>query len=220
MDPPGKPARLAAASSAGGRAAVPSRARSWLMRLLTLVPMAHGTCKHQPTSIAKGTVILAPRGIAIDVITRYNLSMKVAVRRIGNSLGVLLPKATLDAWGVGEGDALHLTEHGLRPAGRGGFMHHELDELRRTMALEVVRRFTPREIRAQILANLHRWRRQGVWGAAYKEWQDIAEGLDDGELFAAMLGRDENAVRLRQSAPFVGLLPKEQVRKLNEEAAG
>ena len=36
----------------------------------------------------------------------------------------------------------------------------------------------------------------------------------------AMLGRDENAVRLRQSAPFVGLLPKEQVRKLNEEAAG
>jgi antitoxin component of MazEF toxin-antitoxin module len=146
--------------------------------------------------------------------------MKVAVRRIGNSLGVLLPKATLDAWGVGEGDALHLTEHGLRPAGRGGFMHHELDELRRTMALEVVRRFTPREIRAQILANLHRWRRQGVWGAAYEEWQDIAEGLDDGELFAAMLGRDENAVRLRQSAPFVGLLPKEQVRKLNEEAAG
>jgi antitoxin component of MazEF toxin-antitoxin module len=146
--------------------------------------------------------------------------MKVAVRRIGNSLGVLLPKATLDAWGVGEGDALHLTEHGLRPAGRGGFMHHELDELRRTMALAVVRQFTPREIRAQILANLHRWRRQGVWGAAYEQWQGIAQGLDDGELFAVMLGRDENAVRLRQSAPFVGLLPKQQVRKLNEEAAG
>src|ERR1700719_695678 len=46
-------------------------------------------------------------------------------------------------------------------------------------------------------------------------WRDIAEGKDDGELFAAMLGRDENAVRLRQSAPFVGLLPKGEVRKLN-----
>ena len=146
--------------------------------------------------------------------------MKVPLRRIGNSLGVLLPKATLDAWGLSEGDALDLTERGLRPPSRGGFLHQELDELRRSISLAIVRRFTPREIRAQILANLHRWERQGVWGAAYKEWRDIAEGKDDGELFAAMLGRDDDAVRLRQSAPFVGLLPKEEVRKLNEEAAG
>jgi hypothetical protein len=146
--------------------------------------------------------------------------MKVPLRRIGNSLGVLLPKATLDAWGLGEGDALDLTEHGLRPPAKGGFLHQELDELRRSISLAIVRRFTPREIRAQILANLHRWKRQGVWGAAYEEWQDLVEGEDDGELFAAMLGRDENAVRLRQSAPFVGLLPKREVRKLNEEAAG
>jgi Antidote-toxin recognition MazE, bacterial antitoxin len=146
--------------------------------------------------------------------------MKIRLRRIGNSLGVLLPKATLDAWGLAEGDALELTEHGLRPPSRGGFSHQELDEHRRAIALAIVRRFTPREIRAQILANLHRWKRQGVWGAAYTEWQDIAEDEDDGELFAALLGRDENAIRLRQSAPFVGLLPKEEVRKLNEEAAG
>jgi hypothetical protein len=146
--------------------------------------------------------------------------MKVPLRRIGNSLGVLLPKATLDAWGLGEGDALDLTERGLRPPAKGGFLHQELDELRRSISLAIVRRFTPREIRAQILANLHRWKRQGVWGAAYEEWQDLVEGEDDGELFAAMLGRDENAVRLRQSAPFVGLLPKGEVRKLNEEAAG
>jgi hypothetical protein len=158
--------------------------------------------------------------IAAGVITRYNCCMKVSLRRIGNSLGVLLPKTTLDAWGLSEGDALHLTERGLRPPSRGGFLHQELDELRRSISLAIVRRFTPREIRAQILANLHRWERQGVWGAAYKEWRDIAEGKDDGELFAAMLGRADDAVRLRQSAPFVGLLPKEEVRKLNEEAAG
>lgn len=158
--------------------------------------------------------------IAWFVITCYNATMKIPLRRIGNSLGVLLPKATLDTWGLKEGDALELTERGLRPPARGGFTHQELDEHRRAVALAVVRNFTPREIRAQILANLHRWKRQGVWGAAYREWQEIAQGEDDGELFAVMLGRDENAVRLRQSAAFVGLLPKDEVRKLNEEAAG
>jgi Antidote-toxin recognition MazE, bacterial antitoxin len=146
--------------------------------------------------------------------------MKVPLRRIGNSLGVLLPKATLEAWGLREGDSLNLTERGLHPPARGGFTHQELDEHRRALSLAIVRRFTPREIRAQVLANLHRWRAQGVWGEAYREWQDIARSEDDGGLFAAMLGRDENAIRLRQSAPFVGLLPKDEVRRLNEEAAG
>jgi antitoxin component of MazEF toxin-antitoxin module len=146
--------------------------------------------------------------------------MRVPLRRIGNSLGVLLPKATLEAWGLGKGDVLELNEHGLRPPTRGGFLHQELDELRRAMALAVVREFTPEQIRAQILANLHRWKRQDVWVSAFDEWRDIAKGGDDGVLFAAMLGRDENAVRLRQSAPYAGLLSQEEVRKLNEEAAG
>lgn len=146
--------------------------------------------------------------------------MKIRVRRIGNSLGVLLPKPTLEAWGVGEGDELELGERGVRPPPRGGFSHRELDELRRSIALAVVQRHTARQIRAQILANLHRWKERGVWGGAYEEWRGIASSDDDGELYAAMLGRGEEAVRLRQSAPFVGLLPKEEIRRLNEEAAG
>jgi antitoxin component of MazEF toxin-antitoxin module len=146
--------------------------------------------------------------------------MKIALRRIGNSLGVLLPKATLDAWGLTEGDSLLLTDKGIRPLSRGGFTHQELDEHRRVLALAVIRKFTSQEIRAQILANLSRWKGQGVWGGAYEEWLQIAATGDDGMLFAAMIGRDESAVRLRQSAPFVGLLPREEVRKLNEEAAG
>jgi antitoxin component of MazEF toxin-antitoxin module len=144
--------------------------------------------------------------------------MKVHLRRIGNSLGVLLPKATLDAWGVGEGDALELTERGLRPLPRAGYTHQELDELRRALSLAVVRRCSPREIRAQILANLHRWQRQGVWVSAYDEWRRIAQSGDDGVLFAAMLGCDEKAVRLRQSMPYVGLLSEAEVSKLHEEA--
>ena len=100
--------------------------------------------------------------------------MKVPLRRIGNSLGILLPKTTLESWGLREGDSLNLTERGLHPPARGGFTHQELDEHRRALSLAVVRRFTPREIRAQILANLHRWKGQGVWGEAYREWQEIA----------------------------------------------
>jgi hypothetical protein len=45
------------------------------------------------------------------------------------------------------------------------------------------------------------------------------EHADDGELFAVLLGRDERSNRLRQSPPYVGLLPREQVERLNEEAA-
>lgn len=145
--------------------------------------------------------------------------MRIRLRRVGNSLGVLIPKALLETWGVGEGDELELTERGIRPPSRGGFSHRELDDLRLNLALTVVRKHTAREIRAQILANLHRWKQQGVWGRAYEEWREIASDSDDGRLFAAMLGRDEEAVRMRQSSPFVGLLPKDEVRRLNEEAA-
>ena len=111
--------------------------------------------------------------------------MKVSIRRVGNSLGIIVPKPVLEAWGVGEGDRLELTERGLRPAARPGLRHEALDELKRSIALAVVRQFAPREIRAQILANLHRWRRQGAWVSAYDEWRDIATRGDDGELFAA-----------------------------------
>lgn len=146
--------------------------------------------------------------------------MKVRIRRIGNSLGVLLPKALLDAWRVGEGDELELTDRGIRPPARPGFSHRELDDLRLSVSLAVIRRHTAREIRAKIAANLHRWRRQGSWVTAYDEWNHIARSEDDGVLFAAMLGRDENAIRLRQSMPYVGLLPQQEVQKLYEEAAG
>jgi antitoxin component of MazEF toxin-antitoxin module len=146
--------------------------------------------------------------------------VKLVVRRIGNSFGVIIPKSSLDAWGVGEGDDLELTERGIRPAARGGLSQKALDELKRSIALAVIRRFTSREIRAQILANLHRWKSRGVWVPDYDEWQRLAERKDEPALLAAMLGRDERAVRLRQSMPFVGLLSQEEVRKLHEEAAG
>lgn len=145
--------------------------------------------------------------------------MDIEIRPIGNSLGVILPKPVLEAWGVGRGDRLALSDKGLRPSRRGGLAPQALDALKRSIALAVVRDFTPSQIRAQILANLHRWRGQGVWVSAYDEWRDIARRGDDGELFAMMLGRDDTATRLRESMPFVGLLSQSEVRRLHEEAA-
>ncbi len=146
--------------------------------------------------------------------------MKLVVRRVGNSLGVILPKPTLDAWGVGEGDQLELTERGIRPALRGGFSTKELDDHKLRLAAAVVSRFSAKHIRAQSLGNLHRWKANGVWNSAYAEWQKLLEQADDGELFAVLLGRDEHSNQLRQSPPYVGMLSREEVVRLNEEAAG
>jgi len=144
--------------------------------------------------------------------------MKLKIRKIGNSLGVIIPKSALDNWGVAEGGRLDLREDRIVPAG-AGLAKADLNELRLERALAILRRFTPREIRAKGLANLHRWKASGAWSAAYDEWKAILEDPDDGRLFAAMLGRDEDSVRLRQSAPYVGLLPQELVREMNEKIA-
>lgn len=146
--------------------------------------------------------------------------MKLLIRRVGNSLGVILPKPVLTEWGVGEGDTLEFSQHGIAPAGRNARSHNRLDDLKRSLSLAVVRRFAPQEIRAQSLANLHRWKSQGTWVSAYDEWTEIVNRGGDGELFNAMLGRDDNCNRLRQSMPYVGLLSEKEVEEIYEEAGG
>lgn len=144
--------------------------------------------------------------------------MRVTLRRIGNSLGVIIPRAVLEQWGVQEGDELRVEDRALVPARR--LRKDDLDELRLRRSLEIVGRFAPREIRAKGLANLHRWKQAGSWGSVYDEWETILRDPDDGRLFATMLGRDEDSARLRLSAPYVGLLPREVVMAMNEEIAG
>ena len=85
--------------------------------------------------------------------------MKLTLRRIGNSLGVIIPKSTLDRWGVGEGDEIDLPESGVRTVrDSAGLSHDALDELKRRIALAVVRDFSASQIRAQIQANLRSMR--------------------------------------------------------------
>ncbi|MCC6901740.1 MAG: hypothetical protein IT377_22405 [Polyangiaceae bacterium] len=131
---------------------------------------------------------------------------------------MLIPKTQLDEWGLGEGDTVDLERRVFGRARQPG-AHDALDELKRRIALSVVSAFTANQIRAHGLANLHRWRQSGVWMSAYDEWQSILERAADGELFAAMLGQDEQSNRLRQSAPYVGMLPRASVERLNEEAS-
>lgn len=130
----------------------------------------------------------------------------------------MLPKSLLAEWGVSEGDTLGLTKHGIAPLNRKIRSQGSLDELKRNLSLAVVRRFGLPEIRAQSLANLHRWKSKGTWRPEYDEWIEILLRGSDGELFNAMLGRDDKSNQLRQSLPYVGLLTVKEVDEIYEEA--
>jgi len=145
--------------------------------------------------------------------------MKLTVRRIGNSLGLIIPRRALRAWGVGEGDALELTPDAIRPRRPRRSGHAALDELKRAISAEVVARFRPDEICRRALANLERWKQTGAWCSAYDDWLEILHTGDDARLYAAMVGKTDEANRLRQSMPYVGMLPKDVLEELREEAA-
>jgi len=144
--------------------------------------------------------------------------VKLTVRRIGNSLGLIVPRRVLNAWGVREGDSLELTPDGIRPRRPRQPGHTELDELKRAISAEVISRFRPDEIRRRSLENLERWKEGGAWCGAYAEWLEILRG-DDARLYGAMLGKTDKPNRLRQSMPYVGMLSKDVLENLREKAA-
>lgn len=146
--------------------------------------------------------------------------MKLTIRRIGNSLGVIVPRETLRAWGIGEGDTLELTGEAIRKPRRPSNPHEALDRFKRDIALEVLRKFNLVQIRERSLANLRRWQKAGSWSRAYDEWREVLASGPDAQLIALMVGEDDRANRLRQSAPFVGLLPPDVVERVREEASG
>jgi antitoxin component of MazEF toxin-antitoxin module len=146
--------------------------------------------------------------------------MKLTIRRVGNSLGIIVPRATLRAWGLGEGDSLELTGEAIRRPRRAPNAQVVLDRFKRMVALEVLRRFALDQIRERSLANLKRWEKAGTWGPAYDEWRRLLSHGSDAALLATIAGEDEDANRLRQSMPFIGLLPPDVREKLREEATG
>lgn len=150
-------------------------------------------------------------------MTRYNVPMeviaKLRIRPIGNSLGVVIPRTQLQAWGVSEGDELELTEHGITVP-KSEHAQARLDEAKRLISAAVVAYFPPERIRQKSAENLQRWKVSGAWCSAYDEWVEIIAHASNAELLEAMLGHDDRANRLRQSMPYVGLLPQDEVRRI------
>ena len=104
------------------------------------------------------------------------------------------------------------------PRGRGSGQAR-LDEIKRLTGQRLLERHAISEIRAKSLQNLARWRAQGAWGRAYEEWQHLLEEASDAMLVYILTSRDPDANRLRQSMPCVGMLPREEIRSLNEKVA-
>lgn len=98
--------------------------------------------------------------------------------------------------------------------------HLTLDVVKYKIAREVLAKFTIAEIKERSLANIRRWRANGASGQAYDTWERLAMDPDDSKMIAVMVGESEYSNQLRQSPPFVGMLDKELVRKINEEIAG
>jgi hypothetical protein len=72
----------------------------------------------------------------------------------------------------------------------------------------------PQAVISKALANLRRWSAPGnpaqVPGA-YTEWLDLLNRMSPAEIAGLLVSEDENAVRLRQSSPFAGVLGAREV---------
>jgi hypothetical protein len=94
--------------------------------------------------------------------------------------------------------------------------HSKLDDFKLRLAQAIVERIEMKQIREKSLANIQRWTDQGVWCSAFDEWTILMKHGKDHEVIAAMTGTDDRATRLRQSAPYSGLLEPTLVEKLRE----
>lgn len=95
--------------------------------------------------------------------------------------------------------------------------HAMLDQIKHKISCEVLANFPLAEIKARAKANIERWRANGAGDPVYDEWYTLLDQGDDTQIINAMIGINDNSNRLRQSIPYVGMLPKAVVRKFNEE---
>lgn len=84
--------------------------------------------------------------------------------------------------------------------------HEILDEFKLRLAEATLQCADLPTIRTKSLSNLQRWREKGTWGPAYDEWWTLLVSGSDAEVIAAMTSPDEDANRMRQSSPYVGIV--------------
>lgn len=87
--------------------------------------------------------------------------------------------------------------------------HEILDEFKLRLAEATLRCADLQTIRTKSLSNLQRWKEKGTWGPAYDEWWKLMVIGSDAEVMAAMTSPDEDANRMRQSPPYVGIVDQD-----------
>lgn len=93
-----------------------------------------------------------------------------------------------------------------------------LDLLKLLMAQAVVEQYSIAEIRNKSLQNLARWKASGVWNSGYDQWEQLLLLASDVEIREVMTSEvEEPSNRLRQSAPYVGLLDNKTIHKLRQQ---
>lgn len=93
-----------------------------------------------------------------------------------------------------------------------------LNKFKLRIAQTVLEHYSIDEIREVSLKNLAHWKAIGSWCSANDEWQNIMlHGSDDEIIFMMTSEIEEPANRLRQSAPYVGLLSEQQMNSLRQK---
>lgn len=92
--------------------------------------------------------------------------------------------------------------------------HDILDEIKRRRAMAVLEVATMATIRGIGLANISRWISQGVYCSAFDEWTTLLTHGTDDEIKEIMTSTSQNANRLRQSPPYVGILDQEMSKEI------
>lgn len=95
-------------------------------------------------------------------------------------------------------------------------MSHQIHESRSLSLHRLVAerlRQDPESVIRFALDNLARWSRQGVDCDDYKIWKDLLVGHPE-KLVDVLTRITEDAIRLRQSSPFAGLIPEGERRRI------
>lgn len=96
--------------------------------------------------------------------------------------------------------------------------HDILDDFKRRAALAVLERVDLATLRQVSLDNLTRWKAIGAWCSAYDEWVELLTTGSEDAIRHTMSAHCENANRLRQSAPYAGILDEPTRAELMRQA--
>lgn len=90
---------------------------------------------------------------------------------------------------------------------------HETRSLRMHRLVAERFRQEPEEVIRRALKNLERWHQMGVECDDFEVWRKLLNGSPQ-ELAEALTSSSEDAIRLRQSSPFAGLIPDDERRRI------